>query len=80
MKRIVFALLLFAGPALAQQATPPNQRALEIMLTREMAAHQTDLATAVELGNQVTTLTKQVGDLTKDLADTKKAPADAPAK
>lgn len=73
MKRIVLALALalLAVPALAQQPPSPSQRATEIMLQREIAAHQQDLGAAVQLQDQVQTLTKQVADLTKERDDLK---------
>lgn len=78
MKRFVLASLLFAAPAMAQQPETPGQRATEIMLNREIAAHQQDLGAAVQLQDQVAALTKQVADLTKE-RDVLKAPA-TPAK
>jgi hypothetical protein len=74
MKRIILASLLLSAPALAQQPPTPGQRATEIMLQREIAAHQQDLGAAVQLQDQVTALTKQVADLTKE-RDALKAPA-----
>jgi hypothetical protein len=82
MKRFILASLLLATPALAQQPAPAGQRALEIMLNREVAAHQNDLGAAVQLSDQNAALTKQVADLTKE-RDTLKAaatPAAEPAK
>lgn len=67
MKRFAFAAaMIAAAPALAQQSESPGQRATEIMLNREIAAHQQDLGAAVQLQDQVATLTKQIADLTKE--------------
>ncbi len=84
MKRLILASLLLATPALAQQPPTPGQRATEIMLQREIAAHQQDLGAAVQLQDQVAALTKQteedkkqIADLTKE-RDAAKAPASAP--
>jgi polyhydroxyalkanoate synthesis regulator phasin len=81
MKRLILASLMLATPALAQQpSAPPGQKALEIMLNREMGAHQADLGAALQLSDQVDALKKQVADLTAE--NTKlKAPVPAePAK
>lgn len=71
MKRLVLISLLLATPAMAQQPPSSGQRATEIMLNREIAAHQQDLGAAVQLQDQVAALQKQVADLTKENADLK---------
>jgi polyhydroxyalkanoate synthesis regulator phasin len=85
MKRIILASMLLATPAMAQQQppTPPGQKALEIMLSRETTAHQSDLGAALQLSDQVDALKKQVADLTAENAKLKPPvaePAAEPAK
>lgn len=89
MKRLILVSLLFVTPALAQQSTQPpspGQRAIEIMLQREISAHQQDLGAAVQLQDQVIALTKeteadkkQIADLTKE-RDAMKEPVKASPK
>jgi hypothetical protein len=81
MKRIILASLLLATPAMAQQQppTPPGQKALDIMLNREIAAHQADLGVALQLTDQVADLKKQVADLTAENAKLKAPVAPEPA-
>lgn len=81
MRKIILlaAFALVATPVMAQQQppTPPGQKALEIMLNREIAAHQADLGVALQLTDQAADLKKQVTDLTAE--NTKlKAPVAAP--
>jgi hypothetical protein len=85
MKRSILAAMMLATPAMAQQPPPmpPGQKALEIMLARETAAHQNDLGAAVQLNDQVEALKKQVADLTAENAKLKPpavTPAAEPAK
>ena len=65
MRRFVFPLLLLATPALAQQPPPmpPDQQAWQIMYSREVIAHQQDLAAALKQQAQIDALTKEVADL-----------------
>jgi hypothetical protein len=65
VKRLILASLLLTAPAaLADDAKPaPGLRALELMLSREIAAHQNDLGAAIQLQDQVADLTKQLADL-----------------
>lgn len=87
MKRIILASLLFATPALAQQAsqaanqptTAEQLQATQIELQRERAAHDGDLAYAVKLSAQNEALQKQVAELTKELKASQKPADKAPA-
>ena len=56
--------LLLATPAMAQQPPPmPEQQAWQIMYSREVIAHQQDLAAALKQQAQIDALTKEVADL-----------------
>lgn len=80
LRRLAFALTLFATPAAADEPKPapatPGQRADEILLNRERTEHQIDLGAAVQFQDQVSALTKQVDELTKE-RDALKASAKA---
>lgn len=89
MKPMLFAALLFASsPALADDPKPapatPGQRSVEILLSREINAHQADLGAAIQLQDQNTALAKQVDELTKERdalkAKAKAEPSKDPAK
>jgi hypothetical protein len=72
MKRLILIGLLVAGPAVAQIPTASQtQRATEIMLSREMTAHQADLAAAVQQQDQITDLNAKLTAVTKERDDLK---------
>jgi hypothetical protein len=83
MKRLILIIVLLvpltARAQPAQTGPTASQRATETMLSREIVAHQNDLAAAMQLQDEVTGLQKQVADLTKERDALKAAPkADAP--
>ena len=65
MKRLALLPLFLATPAMAQQPPPmpPDQQAWQIMYSREVIAHQQDLAAALKQQAQIEALTKEVADL-----------------
>lgn len=83
MKYFVVAGLLLAVPAMAQQVEPPRQRAIEMMLSREIATHESDLAVGLQMQEQIASLQAQVTALTTERdalkADQKPPATPAPA-
>jgi hypothetical protein len=66
MKRIIFAALLSATPAIAQQPAAPGQRAWEIMSQQCLMREQNATGVAIEQSDKVESLTKQLAAVTKE--------------
>ena len=75
MRLFPIALLFLATPAMAQQPPPmPEQQAWQIMYSREVIAHQQDLAAALKQQAQIEALTKERDELKAKLASEPKPP------
>ncbi len=81
MKRLILLASLVVTPALAEQPQPPTptEQSWHIMYSREVEAHQHDLATAVDLNTKLQAATAEKAALQAKLDAEKKAPETAKA-